>query len=66
LAFYWWVTTRRGRFDWELASIFGTAVETLLLAVATGALALTTARDVSATQEIALLTRSEQDDVFAR
>jgi hypothetical protein len=49
-------------FDWELASIFGTALGTLLLALATGALALTTARDVSATQEIARLTRADRED----
>jgi hypothetical protein len=51
-----------GSFDWELASIFGTAVGTVLLALATGALAVSTARDVTATQEIAWLTREEQED----
>ena len=48
-----------GDFDWALASIFGTAVGTVLLAVSTGALALTTVRDVSATIEMVELTRQE-------
>jgi hypothetical protein len=47
-------------FDWELAFIFGTALGTSALAVATGALAYTTSRDVSATSEIAELTRADQ------
>lgn len=47
-------------FSWELASIFGTALGTTLLAVATGALALLTSRDVSATQELAAQGRREQ------
>ncbi len=46
----------------SLASIFGTALGTILLALATGTLALSTARDVSATQEIARLTRADQED----
>jgi hypothetical protein len=46
-------------FDWELASIFGTAVGTVMLAIATGFLALTTFRDVTATEMIA---RETQED----
>jgi hypothetical protein len=46
-------------FGWELAAVFGTALGTTLLAVATGLLALLTARDVSAAQELAQLTRDE-------
>lgn len=42
-------------FDWELASIFGTAVGTVLLATATGLLALVTRAEVFASrQELAL------------
>jgi hypothetical protein len=48
-------------FDWDVASIFGTAVGTTLLALATGVLAYTTSRDVSATVEIARLTKEDQD-----
>jgi hypothetical protein len=51
-----------GEFDWELASIFGTAVGTLLLAVATGALAASTSRDVSATGRLAELAVADQVD----
>jgi hypothetical protein len=47
-------------FSWELASIFGTALGTTLLAVATGALALLTSRDVSATQDLAAQGRRDQ------
>ena len=47
-------------FDWELASVFGTALGTTLLALATGALALLTYREVTATQELAELTRNDQ------
>jgi hypothetical protein len=42
-------------FDWELASLFGTAVGTVLLATATGLLALMTRAEVQASrQELAL------------
>lgn len=41
------------RFEWELASVFGTAVGTTFLAVVTGILAWSTARDVAATERIA-------------
>jgi hypothetical protein len=51
--------TGTGYLDWELASIFGTALGTTLLAVATGALAYTTAGDVRATWELADLTRQD-------
>jgi hypothetical protein len=47
-------------FDWELASIFGTAVGTVLLAAATGFLAVMTWSDVTATQEIAQQGREER------
>jgi hypothetical protein len=47
-------------FGWELAAVFGTALGTTLLAIATGGLALLTAREVSATKELAELTRSDQ------
>jgi hypothetical protein len=46
-------------FGWELAAVFGTALGTTLLAVATGVLGLLTWRDVSAAQELARLTREE-------
>jgi hypothetical protein len=49
-----------GSFDWELASIFGTAVGTTLLALSTGFLAWTTSRDVTATEKIAQATVDEQ------
>lgn len=59
-----WLAARpaTGSFDWELASIFGTALGTLSLAVATGALAVSTARDVTATQAIARMTREEHQE----
>jgi hypothetical protein len=47
-------------FEWELASIFGTAVGTTLLALATGWLAYSTRSEVRATQELAELTRRDQ------
>jgi hypothetical protein len=47
-------------FDWELASVFGTATGTTLLAMATYWLAYSTRSDVRATQELAQLTRHEQ------
>jgi hypothetical protein len=50
-----------GYFDWELASIFGTALGTTALAIATGALAFTTSGDVRATWELARLTREDQE-----
>jgi hypothetical protein len=40
-----------GYFDWELASIFGTALGTTALALATGALSYTTSGDVRAAWE---------------
>jgi len=40
-----------GYFDWELASIFGTALGTTALALATGALSYTTSADVRAAWE---------------
>ena len=49
-----------GDFDWELASIFGTAVGTTLLALGTGWLAYSTRSEVRATQDLAELTRQEQ------
>jgi hypothetical protein len=62
LAASWYVgTTGEGdEFDWELAAIFGTAAGTTLLALSTGALAYLTSRDVSATRELAQLTRDDQ------
>ena len=57
-----WLAARDHQsFDWELASIFGTAVGTTLLAIATGCLAYTTSGDVRATWELARLTKSDQD-----
>jgi hypothetical protein len=47
-------------FDWELAAIFGTALGTTLLAVTTGGSAYLTGRDVSATRDLAELTREDQ------
>ena len=48
-------------FQWELASIFGTALGTTLLAVSTGALAWSTRSEVRATQRLAELTKHDQD-----
>ena len=48
------------RFDWEVASIFGTALGTTALAAFTGALAVSTSDDVRATWELARLTRDDQ------
>jgi hypothetical protein len=53
-----------GAFDWELASIFGTALGTLLLAGATALLALVTSRDVTATEDLARTARDERRDRF--
>jgi hypothetical protein len=47
------------RFGWELASIFGTALGTTLLAAATGWLAWSTRSEVRATQRLAELTREQ-------
>lgn len=47
-------------FEWEIASIFGTAVGTTLLALATGFLAIGTWKDVRASQSMVELTRAEQ------
>lgn len=47
-------------FDWDLAAVFGTALGTTLLALATGLLALLTWRGVRATQELATLTQRDQ------
>jgi hypothetical protein len=47
-------------FSWELASIFGTALGTTLLAVATGWLAWSTRSEVRATQDLAELTKEQQ------
>jgi hypothetical protein len=55
-----WVGGHDG-FDWTLASVFGTALGTTLLAAATGALAYSTWSDVRATWELAGLTRLDQD-----
>src|SRR5436853_208273 len=49
-----------GPFDWELASVFGTAVGTTLLAITTAGMAYLTGREVSATKELAELTRADQ------
>jgi hypothetical protein len=48
-------------FDWTLASVFGTALGTTLLAAATGALAYSTWSDVRATWQLADLTRLDQE-----
>lgn len=48
-------------FNWEVASIFGTALGTTTLAGFTGALAFTTSGDVRATWELAQLTRADQE-----
>ena len=47
-------------FSWELASVFGTAAGTTLLALATYWLAYSTRSEVRATQDLAQLTRQEQ------
>jgi hypothetical protein len=48
------------RFNWTLASVFGTAFGTTLLATATGWLAWSTRSEVRATQDLAELTRQQQ------
>jgi hypothetical protein len=48
-------------FQWELASVFGTALGTTSLALATGALAWSTRTEVRATQQLAELTKRDQD-----
>jgi hypothetical protein len=53
-------STGSGRFDWGLAATFGTAVGTTLLALSTGGLAVLTAREVGATQQLAALARDDQ------
>jgi hypothetical protein len=50
------------RFDWTVASVFGTALGTTLLAFATGWLANSTRSEVRATQELANLTKRDQDE----
>lgn len=55
-----WRASREEKFDWELASIFGTALGTTLLALATGWLAYSTRSEVRATQDLAELTRKDQ------
>jgi hypothetical protein len=60
-----WLVGRAGapngvRFDWQLASVFGTALGTTLLAAATGWLAWSTRSEVRATQDLAELTRRQQ------
>jgi hypothetical protein len=60
VAAFWLVgdlASRHEGFDWELASIFGTAVGTTLLALSTGWLAYSTRSEVRATQQLAELTR---------
>lgn len=47
-------------FDWELASIFGTALGTTLLALATGWVAYSTRAEVRATQQLAKVARDDQ------
>jgi hypothetical protein len=47
-------------FNWEVASIFGTALGTTALAGFTGALAFTTSGDVRATWELARLARQSK------
>jgi hypothetical protein len=49
-------------FQWQLASLFGTALGTTLLAGATGALAYLTWNEVGATWELAKLTKHDQDE----
>ncbi len=50
------------RFQWELASVFGTALRTTLLAAATGALAYSTWSDLRATWQLADLTKRDQHE----
>jgi hypothetical protein len=53
-------------FAWELASMFGTALGTTLLAAVTGALAYTTRGDVRARWELARLTSRDQRHASGR
>jgi hypothetical protein len=55
-----YASREHGHFDWELASLFGTAIGTTGLAVATGALAYATSGDVRASWHLAELTRADQ------
>jgi hypothetical protein len=54
--------SRHEGFDWELASIFGTALGTTLLALATSTLAYSTRSEVRATKELAELTARDQEN----
>jgi hypothetical protein len=49
-------------FQWTLASVFGTALGTTLLAAGTGALAYLTWSEVGATQDLAARTKRDQDE----
>ena len=53
-------TRGHGPFNWDVASIFGTALGTTALAAFTGALAFTTSGDVRATWRLAELTQEDQ------
>jgi len=57
----WLAAPEEHRFDWELASIFGTGLGTTLLAGATFALARATDRDVQATQLLARQGRRREE-----
>ena len=62
VAAFWLVAldSRHEGFNWELASIFGTAVGTFLLALATGALAYSTRSEVRATLDDRRKRREDQ------
>jgi hypothetical protein len=49
-------------FQWDLASLFGTALGTTLLAAGTGALAYSTWSELRATWQLADLTKRDQDE----
>lgn len=54
------LATEAGKpYNWEVAGVFGTALGTVLLAAATGALAWTTSEDVRATWVLAEVAREE-------
>lgn len=55
-----WIGGTHG-FDWSLAAVAGTAFGTVVLAGFTGALARATSIDVSATRDLADLTRQDQE-----
>ena len=58
----YWATEAGKPYNWDVAAVFGTALGTVLLAAATGALAWKTSEDVRATWQLADLTRKDHEN----